>query len=450
MTDFNIIDYSKIVYIAAIACIILGGLMPAIIARSKEHSFFKFYIFGLFLYFPAMITSLAMKEKRVRDSALFQIFRVTIYILGSLIGTYYIIDSSVYWFDYAGLEINVSLGIFAVTIIYLAFMISSIVSVAFIYIIRFPISKLAERKANSPRKLQKTMPENDDMFAGMERKNTSLLDIFDKFLEILVSGFNLYSISDNQIKTRKYKQNIQNKYNTYSHCDGGNVRNLDSLPFAHTPAGKRILEEKCRNRNNAKFIILSNNKPCFSDSDIKRREVGFYYAQKDWAQRPVMVMGILDKNCKHASTRSDNERMAVIPPGFVEKECYDFLRNDYNETGSLYDRCHLIAFRFCGDESNELNMVTGTHQLNIIMRDHFESNSTEVVQAIQKGLHVLYRVTPFYNDKDLIQVDLIPRGLEIEAFSIEDNGKSVCKHEFIFNKQDGVDIHYFNGSSQRA
>lgn len=445
--NFNIIDYSIIVYIAGIVCLLLGGLMPALIARSKTNSFFKFYIFGLFLLFPAMITALAMKEKTIKDSWVLRAFRAIVYILGSLIGTYYLIASSVYWFDYSGVEIDASIIILALTIVYLAFMVSSLISVAFIYIIRVPLYKLAEKMADSLQKLNKTKQKEDDMFAGII--DPYLVEIIKDLPRFFLSVFNWLPILNSQNKTREHKNNIKNTYGTESHSYAGNIKNLDSKPFALTYEGKEYLEEKICNCNTEKYITLLNNKPCFSDSDKRRTDRGFYFEKLDAFDRPIMAIGILDKNCRTAMHRNDNERKAVSPPGFVNNEFYGFLKNDQNKEGSLYDRCHLIAYRFCGDEANDLNMVTGTRQLNILMRDHFEGDSSEVVRAIQKGFSVLYRITPFYINKadTFYYCEIVPRGLEIEAYSIEDKGKSVCKHEFIFNRQDGVSIKYIDGSS---
>lgn len=96
-------------------------------------------------------------------------------------------------------------------------------------------------------------------------------------------------------------------------------------------------------------------------------------------------------------------------------------------------------------------MITGTCQLNNIMMEYFESYGSDIIKALNSNLRVLYRVTPFYysglDNWGIWVSDNVPRGVEIEAFSIEDEGKSVCLHVFIFNKQDGVEINYSDGSS---
>ncbi|SDB60166.1 DNA-entry nuclease [Ruminococcaceae bacterium FB2012] len=58
------------------------------------------------------------------------------------------------------------------------------------------------------------------------------------------------------------------------------------------------------------------------------------------------------------------------------------------------------------------------------------------------GMHVCYRVTPRYNGSELL-----PRGVEMEAISVEDSGKEICIHLFCFNIQPGVVIDYLTGES---
>ena len=58
--------------------------------------------------------------------------------------------------------------------------------------------------------------------------------------------------------------------------------------------------------------------------------------------------------------------------------------------------------------------------------------------------HVLYRVTPvFYQD------ELVARGVEMEGWSVEDNGESVCFNVFVYNVQPGISICYADGTSSR-
>ena len=59
--------------------------------------------------------------------------------------------------------------------------------------------------------------------------------------------------------------------------------------------------------------------------------------------------------------------------------------------------------------------------------------------------HVLYRVTPIFEGKNLLA-----SGVEIEAMSIEDNGEGIKFNVFVYNVQEGIKINYQDGSSKKA
>ena len=108
----------------------------------------------------------------------------------------------------------------------------------------------------------------------------------------------------------------------------------------------------------------------------------------------------------------------------------------------LYNRCHLIAYQLTAENANEKNLITGTRYLNVTGMLPFENMVADYVKET-KG-HVLYRVTPvFYQD------ELVARGVEMEGWSVEDNGESVCFNVFVYNVQPGISICYADGTSSR-
>ena len=58
--------------------------------------------------------------------------------------------------------------------------------------------------------------------------------------------------------------------------------------------------------------------------------------------------------------------------------------------------------------------------------------------------HVLYRVTPIFEGNNLVA-----NGVEIEAYSVEDNGKGICFNVYIYNVQPGINIDYQTGESSK-
>lgn len=57
--------------------------------------------------------------------------------------------------------------------------------------------------------------------------------------------------------------------------------------------------------------------------------------------------------------------------------------------------------------------------------------------------HVLYRVTPVFEDENLIA-----SGVLIEAESVEDKGVSILFNVYCYNVQPGIEIDYLTGDSR--
>lgn len=73
----------------------------------------------------------------------------------------------------------------------------------------------------------------------------------------------------------------------------------------------------------------------------------------------------------------------------------------------------------------------------------FEDQVADYVQ--ETGHHVLYRVTPIFQG-----TELVARGVQMEAWSVEDEGTGVCFNVYCYNVQPGVEIDYATGESRLA
>ena len=56
--------------------------------------------------------------------------------------------------------------------------------------------------------------------------------------------------------------------------------------------------------------------------------------------------------------------------------------------------------------------------------------------------HVLFRVTPVYDGDNLVA-----KGVQMEAYSVEDDGEGVMFNVFVYNVQPGIEIDYATGES---
>ena len=127
-----------------------------------------------------------------------------------------------------------------------------------------------------------------------------------------------------------------------------------------------------------------------------------------------------------------------IHPAGWHQQRYDFIPGQ-----SLYNRCHLIAWSLCGENANRKNLLTGTRYLNETGMLPFEEQILDYIH--DTGNHVLYRVTPMYNEEELVC-----RGVRLEAQSVEDHGQALCFHVYCYNLQPHVQIDYTTGRNQAS
>ena len=117
---------------------------------------------------------------------------------------------------------------------------------------------------------------------------------------------------------------------------------------------------------------------------------------------------------------------------------YDFVDGKY-----LYNRCHLIGWQLTAENANRSNLITGTRYLNVDGMLPFENMVADYVK--ETGNHVMYRVTPIFDGDNLVA-----QGVQMEAYSVEDDGDGICFNVFCYNVQPGVEIDYTTGESRLA
>ena len=182
------------------------------------------------------------------------------------------------------------------------------------------------------------------------------------------------------------------------------------------------------------YVVLDGNVPNFPDRD-KTSTAFERYSQLDYFGR----CGAAYANVG-LETMPTEERGSIgqVKPTGWQTVKYDFVDGKY-----LYNRCHLIGYQLTAENANELNLITGTRYLNVTGMLPFENEVASYVK--ETGNHVLYRVTPIFNADDLVA-----RGVEMEAWSVEDEGKGVCFHVYAYNVQPGVVIDYATGESHAS
>ncbi len=179
------------------------------------------------------------------------------------------------------------------------------------------------------------------------------------------------------------------------------------------------------------YIAINNNVPYFSDSDYTTKAFENYSGLDRLGRCGIAYACV----CKETMPTEKRGSIGQVKPSGWHTEKYDIIEGKY-----LYNRCHLIGYQLTGENANENNLITGTRYLNIEGMLPFENMVVDYVKETNN--HVLYRVTPVF-DKN----NLVARGVEIEAFSIEDMGDGISFNIYAYNNQPGITIDYSTGKS---
>jgi len=180
------------------------------------------------------------------------------------------------------------------------------------------------------------------------------------------------------------------------------------------------------------YTELNGNIPYFTDRE-KTEDVFEHYSDLDTLGRCGAAYANI---CKELMPTEKRGEIGMIKPTGWHTVRYDDIISDKY----LYNRCHLIGFQLAGENANEKNLVTGTRYMNVDGMLPFENMIADYVKETDN--HVLYRVTPIF-----VGDNLVCRGVEMEAYSVEDNGEGTSFHVFVYNIQPGIEIDYATGDS---
>lgn len=181
-------------------------------------------------------------------------------------------------------------------------------------------------------------------------------------------------------------------------------------------------------------IELNGYVPVFSAEDIAAEDY-IVYSELDELGRPGPAAAFISGEALSKELRGESGD--YLPVGWKTARYDDVIPERY-----LYSLCCLISPELGGDAADTRNVFTGTRCFRAEGMRPFEELIADYLR--RTTFHVLYRVTPFYNGNDLV-----PTGVQMEACSVEDAGRSVCFNVFAYNIQPGISIDYSSGGSQR-
>lgn len=185
----------------------------------------------------------------------------------------------------------------------------------------------------------------------------------------------------------------------------------------------------------AAYTEVNGNMPFFADAEKECTEPIEEYPELDSLGRCGSTLANI---CRELMPEDEREEIGMVrPSGWHTVKYPDLIEDLY-----LFNRCHLIGFQLAGENANVRNLITGTRYLNI---EGMLGHENLIARYVRKtGNHVMYRVTPVFAGDELVC-----RGVLMEAWSVEDDGRGVCFCIFVYNVQPGISIDYCSGDSIR-
>lgn len=187
------------------------------------------------------------------------------------------------------------------------------------------------------------------------------------------------------------------------------------------------------------YVEVNGNKPDFAEEVYseagltwengklknRNRAVSYErYGELDGLGRCTYAYGCLSRDTMPAQGEERGDISSIHPSGWAKAQ--------------EWERCHLIAWALGAENANERNLVTGTHYMNY---DGMRPLEEEVEHYIwDTGNHVLYLARPLFKGKELV-----PRGVQMMAYSVEDGGKGISFNVYCFNVTPGAQIDYSTG-----
>lgn len=184
------------------------------------------------------------------------------------------------------------------------------------------------------------------------------------------------------------------------------------------------------------YVELNNNMPYFTEGDYTTEPFEKYSEWDSLGRSGVAYANICKETMpKEGETRGEIGNIKELS-GWVQKRYDNLIKDKY-----LYNRCHLIGWQLSAENANKKNLITGTRYLNTEGMLYFENLVANYINANENN-HVLYRVTPIFEGNNKLT-----SGVQMEAWSVEDNGRGIHFNVYCYNVQPGIVIDYATGDS---
>ena len=231
--------------------------------------------------------------------------------------------------------------------------------------------------------------------------------------------------------------NSSHKSNAKSNTSSGNLSSsssaesvpvsVSSVPSPNVSASS-LLASKSR-----KVVKINGDKPYFTSSQLTKKPY-IKLSKLDSLGRCGTAMMCAYKTGIANTARGDIS--SVHPSGWNQA----FVKKN-GKSYALYNRSHLLMWKMSQLNSQSENLITGSEYFNKILMLSVESQVLDYVRS--SGDHVMYRVTPIFKGRELV-----PRGVLMEAKSVETPGLSLCR--YVPNIEPDITINYATGAAASA
>ncbi len=261
-----------------------------------------------------------------------------------------------------------------------------------------------------------------------------------KAFGLLLSLLMLFSFSSCQETVNNIRDTINETFSSsaYSEEQESSDKKQSSVKASEAPSqvsqSSMFTLDSIPEYSGISYVEINGNVPYFDSADYT--ETAFEsYSELDSLGRCGVAYANVCRETMPTEKRGDIS--SVKPTGWHS------IRYDFVDGQSLYNRCHLIGYQLTAENANSKNLVTGTRYLNVDGMLPFENMIADYVKETNN--HVLYRVTPVF-----VGDELVCRGVEMEAYSVEDSGDGVSFNVYAYNVQPGVVINYTTGYARLA
>lgn len=182
------------------------------------------------------------------------------------------------------------------------------------------------------------------------------------------------------------------------------------------------------------YTVVNDNVPDFSEDELTD-DTFYSLSRLDRLGRCGVCYGVFGPE---TIARGERGSIGMVKPSGWQTARYDCVDGSY-----LYNRSHLLMWKMSGILDDERNLITGTRFMNVEGMLPFEEMVVDYIYETDN--HVMYRVTPIF-----VGNELVARGVQMEAMSVEDRGADICFNIYVYNNQPGFEIDYATGDSWRA